>query len=527
MMASERVDFRNPISQELHEALSPEAIKFAVDLHREFSPQIKVLLEERKIKQQEIDSGIFPDFLPETEGIRNGEWQVEPIPDDLKKRWVEITGPVDRKMMINALNSGANVFMADFEDSLSPTWQNILEGQQNLSDAVKGTIQYTSPEGKEYRLGDKPAVLFVRPRGLHLKEENVMVDGEPISASLFDFGVYFFNNARRLIENRCGPYFYLPKLQNHQEAKLWNSVFVKAQDTLGIPQGTIKATVLIEHILAAFEMNEILYELREHSAGLNAGRWDYLFSIIKTFSKNPGFILPNRAEITMDKHMMIAYDRLLVETCHKRGIHAIGGMSAYIPVKDVGANARAFESVAKDKERELINGHDGAWVAHPGLVPLVKSIFEKGLDGKENQIEEYFETNTTANDLLTVPEGFITEEGIRTNIRVFLLYLESWLNGQGAVPINNLMEDAATAEISRTQLWQWQHHQVMLFDKRILTSDLLRKIVDDEFRKITDQRKGQSSTTLDIAEHMLYSDFLDKSRFVEFLTIPAYQVLKK
>lgn len=525
LLKSEGIQLLSPIPPEFQDALSPESIKFATELHRKFGPQIQELLVKRKERQDQIDSGSFPDFLPETKHIRESEWHVAEIPDDLQKRHVEITGPVDRKMMINALNSGADVFMADFEDSTSPTWRNIMQGQQNLSDAIDRSIEYTNPEGKKYTIQANPAVLFVRPRGLHMTDQHVVVDGQPISASLFDFGVYFFNNAHMLIEGGSGPYFYLPKLQNHLEARLWNEIFVEAQKQLEIPNGTIRATVLIEHILAAFEMDEILYELKDHSSGLNAGRWDYLFSIIKTFRKDQNFILPDRSSVTMESHMMDSYDKLLVETCHRRGIHAIGGMSAYIPVRDESANKNAFEKVESDKIREAKNGHDGTWVAHPGLVSLARSVFEQQLKGKSNQIDVVSNLQVTPADLLTTPKGYITEQGVRTNIRVFMLYMESWLNGQGAVPINNLMEDAATAEISRSQLWQWLYHEPIMFTGKKLTSDLLKRLVWSEIVTIENEREGKKSESFVKAKKMLYF-LLDKGRFVEFLTLEAYKKLK-
>ena len=443
---------RNEVETQI---LTPAASSFLTKLAREFEARRQQLLARRRARQQQIDAGQFPDFLPETAHIREAEWTVAPIPHDLRDRRVEITGPVDRKMIINALNSGASVFMADFEDSNSPTWQNNLEGQFNLRDAVGGTISFDSPEGKRYELSSTVATLLVRPRGWHLIERHFQVDGQPISGSLFDFGLYFFHNAKPLIGKGTAPYFYLPKMESHLEARLWNDVFCFAQDELGVPRGTIRATVLIETILAAFEMDEILYELRQHSSGLNCGRWDYIFSFIKKFRNQPGFVLPDRSIVTMDKHFLKSYVDLLIQTCHRRGIHAMGGMAAQIPIKnDSTANEKALDKVRQDKLREVLAGHDGTWVAHPGLVPVAKEIFDAHMK-ESNQIGLRREdVRVTAKDLLAVPEGKITEEGLRWNIDVGLQYLESWLRGSGCVPIYNLMEDAATAEICRAQVWQ-------------------------------------------------------------------------
>ena len=428
-------------------------------LVREFDPVREQLLQRRTARQREIDAGHMPDFLPETAGIRAADWTIAPLPSDLHDRRVEITGPSDRKMIINALNSGAKVFMADFEDSLSPTWDNIVQGQINLRDAVARTISFTSPEGKDYRLSDKPSTLMVRPRGWHLVEKHTLLDGKPIPASLFDFGLYFFHNARTLLESSSGPYFYLPKIESHLEARLWNSVFLKAQDLLGVPHGSIKATVLIETILAAFEMDEVLYELREHSAGLNCGRWDYIFSCIKKFRNLPDFIYPDRAQVTMTTHFLRSYSLLAIKTCHRREAHAMGGMSAYIPVKNQPAeNERAMAQVRADKLREATDGHDGTWVAHPGLVSVATEVFDKHMPAPNQIARSRADVNVEGSDLLAVPEGSITEAGLRPNISVGLQYIAAWLAGSGAVPINNLMEDAATAEISRSQIWQWIRH---------------------------------------------------------------------
>jgi len=499
--------------------LTPEATAFLVKLAQAFERRRQELLERRRQVQQEIDSGKMPDFLPETAAVRQAEWQVAPIPKDLLDRRVEITGPVDRKMIINALNSGANVFMADFEDSNSPTWQNTIEGQLNLRDAVQGTISYLSPEGKHYRLGDNRATLLVRPRGWHLQEKHFLVRGQPISASLFDFGLFFFHNARALLDLGTGPYFYLPKLESHLEARLWNDVFCFAQDQLHIPRGSIRATVLIETILAAFEMDEILYELREHSSGLNCGRWDYIFSFIKKFRTRLDFVLPNRAQVTMERHFLASYVELLIQTCHRRGIHAMGGMAAQIPIRNnIAENERALEKVRQDKLREVRAGHDGTWVAHPGLVPVAKEIFDEYMP-KANQISTTRKhRSVTAQDLLTVATGDITEQGLRWNIDVGLQYLHSWLKGQGCVPIYNLMEDAATAEICRAQVWQWVRHGAKLEDGREVT----RKLVAD----ILAERKEQlpAGERLTLAAEVL-QDLMTSQAFPEFLTLACYDFL--
>src|SRR6266436_3666929 len=483
--------------------LTPEARAFLSKLAARFEPRRQELLARRRTVQQDIDNGKLPDFLPETAGIRQRDWTVAPIPKDLCDRRVEITGPVDRKMIINALNSGANVFMADFEDSNSPTWNNNIEGQHNLRDAVRGTIRYESPEGKRYQVGPNPATLFVRPRGWHLDEKHFLVDGKPISASLFDFGLFFFHNAAALLSKGTGPYFYLPKMESHLEARLWNDVFCFAQDELGIPRGSIRATVLIETILAAFEMDEILYELREHSAGLNCGRWDYIFSFIKKFRNRPDFVLPDRSILTMDKHFLNSYVQLLIQTCHRRGIHAMGGMAAQIPIKnDPEANQSALEKVRQDKLREVRAGHDGTWVAHPGLVPIAKEIFDANMKGTNQVSRRRDGVHVTAKDLLAVTEGPITEEGLRWNIDVGLQYLESWLRGSGCVPIYNLMEDAATAEICRAQVWQWLRHGATLSDGRRVTQDMVRNSIADERKLLKGARTPEASA---IFESMITS----------------------
>ena len=506
---------RNEIETQI---LTPEASSFLTKLSREFETRRQELLARRAARQQQIDAGQLPDFLPETARIREAEWTVAHIPHDLLDRRVEITGPVDRKMIINALNSGASVFMADFEDSNSPTWQNNLEGQFNLRDAVEGTISYVSPEGKRYDLNSKVATLLVRPRGWHLVERHFLVDEKPISASLFDFGLYFFHNAQRLVRKGTGPYFYLPKMESHLEARLWNDVFCFAQDELGIPRGTIRATVLIETILAAFEMDEILYELRQHSSGLNCGRWDYIFSFIKKFRNHPGFVLPDRSIVTMDKHFLKSYVDVLIQTCHRRGIHAMGGMAAQIPIKnDPAANEKALEKVRQDKLREVRAGHDGTWVAHPGLVPVAKEIFDAQMK-ESNQIGRRREdVHVTAKDLLAVPEGKITEEGLRWNIDVGLQYLESWLRGSGCVPIYNLMEDAATAEICRAQVWQWLRHGARLNDGRPVTQEMVRQVIAEQKSKL---KSGRIAEAAEIYDRMITSP-----DFAEFLTLVAYDYI--
>ncbi|QBD81468.1 malate synthase A [Ktedonosporobacter rubrisoli] len=516
------------ITPEFAEILTPEALNFVATLTRAFEGRREELLSKRVARQSELDAGKLPDFLPETAHIRTSAWTIAPLPADLQDRRVEITGPVDRKMVINALNSGAKVFMADFEDAHSPTWEGTIQGQINVRDAIKKTIDFTSPEGKAYRLNDKIAVLLVRPRGWHLNEKHVLLDGKPISGGIFDFALYFFHNVKQLLANGTGPYFYLPKLESHLEARLWNDIFVMAQNELGIPQGTIKATVLIETILATFEMDEILYELREHSAGLNCGRWDYIFSAIKKFRNIPEFVFPDRAQVTMTTHFMRSYALLTIKTCHRRNAPAIGGMAAQIPIKnDQQANEDALEKVRLDKRREATDGHDGTWVAHPGLVPIAMAEFDAVMK-TPNQIERKREdVQVTAADLLAVPEGTITEAGLRNNISVSLQYLESWLRGTGCVPINHLMEDAATVEISRAQIWQWIHHpRGILNDGRKVTIELIRQLMTDELAKLKnalgEQRYAQSKFS--IASKIL-DEIITNDQFVEFLTLPAYRYL--
>jgi malate synthase len=519
------LDIVAPVSPEFAGILTPEALAFVEKLVREFEPTLGRLLHARVERQREIDAGAMPDFLAATETVRRAAWSVAPIPADLRDRRVEITGPVDRKMIINALNCGANVFMADFEDSNSPTWHNTVQGQINLRDAVAGTISFTSPEGKSYALRDEIATLMVRPRGWHLIDKHVRIDGRPVPAALLDFGLYFFHNARVLLERGSAPYFYLPKLESHLEARLWNDVFVMAQDEVGVPRGSIRATVLIETILAAFEMDEILYELRDHSAGLNCGRWDYIFSIIKKFRNRPRFTLPDRAAVTMTAHCMRSYSLLAIQTCHRRGIHAIGGMAAQIPIKDdPAANDLALEKVRTDKERESGDGHDGTWVAHPGLVALAKKCFDERM-AADNQIDRKREdVHVTSEDLLTVPRGEITERGLRHNIDVGIRYMEAWLGGNGCVPIYNLMEDAATAEISRSQVWQWIHHgDGVLADGRKVTPELCHAIFGEEIDKIKGSA-GRSAGRFELARYLIES-IVQQDTFAEFMTTVGYEHL--
>jgi malate synthase len=507
------------------EILTPEALKFLGELHRRFDARRAERLAERVKVQEAIDAGALPDFPAETADIRAKEWTVAPIPKDLEDRRVEITGPVERKMVINALNSGANVFMADFEDSNSPTWQNNIEGQINMRDAVNRTIAYESPEGKKYKLNDKIATLLVRPRGWHLMERRCHVDGKEMSGSLFDFGLFFFHNAKTQMAKGTGPYFYLPKMEHYLEARLWNDVFVFAQDYCGVPQGTIRATVLIETILGAFQMDEILWELRNHSAGLNCGRWDYIFSYIKKFGRREGYTMPNRALVTMDRHFLSSYVQLLIKTCHRRKIHAMGGMAAQIPIKnDSAANEAALEKVRQDKLREVKAGHDGTWVAHPGLVPIAKAVFDEHMKTPNQIFVKREDVHITQKDLLEVPSGEISDAGMRLNINVGLQYLESWLRGNGCVPIYNLMEDAATAEISRAQVWQWVRHKAKLSDGRTVTKELVSQTIPEELEKIKgllgeDKYKaGKFDLAAKLYEQMMTSD-----QFDEFLTLKAYQ----
>jgi malate synthase len=501
--------------------LTPEALAFAIELERRFAAERRRLLARRAELQKRLDAGWKPDFLAETKPIRDADWQVAPIPPDLRDRRVEITGPTDRKMVINALNSGATVFMADFEDANTPAWENLIEGQQNLIDAVRRTITFDDPEtGRHYSLNSRTAVLLVRPRGWHLPEKHILVDGEPMSGALFDFALFFFHNAQKLVAQGTGPYFYLPKLENHLEARLWNDVFLHAQSRLGLPKGTIRATVLIETILAAFEVDEILYELRDHSAGLNCGRWDYIYSFIKKFAEDPDCVMPDRAQVTMTTHFLRSYSLLLIQTCHRRGIHAMGGMAAQIPIRDdLAANEAAMEKVRADKRREAGDGHDGTWVAHPGLVAIAKEIFDREMPQPNQIARKRQDVHVTARDLLAVPEGTITETGLRQNINVGIGYIEAWLRGTGCVPLYNLMEDAATAEISRAQVWQWTRHRAKLEDGRTVDVALCRDCVAEELSKL--RRAAGPSARYDEAAQ-LFTELIEAPGFPEFLTLPAY-----
>ncbi len=517
---NENIKILAEIKPEHQQFLTPHALAFVAKLQRHFNSRREALLKARTEVQAKIDSGWRPGFLPETREIRESEWTVAPIPNDVSDRRVEITGPVDRKMIINALNSSAKVFMADFEDSHSPTWVGTMDGQKNLADAIRRSIRFDGPEGKIYTLQEKTAALFVRPRGWHLVEKHILVDGKPVSGSLFDFGLYFFHNAKELLARKTGPYFYLPKMESHLEARLWKDVFEFAEKEIGIPHGTIRATVLIETILAAFEMDEILYELKDYSAGLNCGRWDYIFSFIKKFRNDPAFVLPDRAQVTMNTHFLNSYCQLLVKTCHRRGIHAMGGMAAQIPIKsDPKVNQEAMEKVRADKLREVRLGHDGTWVAHPGLVPIAMEVFNETMKGPNQIFQRHEEVQVSAEDLLKVPSGEITERGLQTNINVALLYLESWLRGTGCVPLYHLMEDAATAEISRSQIWQWIRHGRISKEK-------FTKIFDhevDAIKKTVGSDRFQSGQ-FEAARQILL-DVSTGAEFAEFLTLSAYSYL--
>jgi malate synthase len=517
--AVNRVELSSYPTADFAHILTPDALEFLADLHARFNERRLELLSQRVSRQERIVAGERPDFLAETAAVRAGDWCIAPVPPALQDRRVEITGPVERKMVINALNSGAKVFMADFEDSHAPVWQSTLEGQVNLFDAVRRTIEFTNAKGKHYTLGDAPATLMVRPRGWHLPERHAKVDGQEMSGSLFDFGLFFFHNAHEQVKRGAGPFFYLPKLESHLEARLWNDVFVYAQERLNLPRGTIKATVLIETILAAFEMDEILHELKDHSAGLNCGRWDYIFSFIKKFSADPAFVLPDRGLVGMGVHFMRSYSKLLIQTCHKRGAHAMGGMAAQIPIKnDAAANDEAMAKVRIDKEREAGDGHDGTWVAHPGLVPIALEIFDKYMP-EANQLGKSPQGDISAEDLLRVPTGEKTEAGLRQNLSVGVQYLAAWLSGNGCVPLYHLMEDAATAEISRSQVWQWLRHGAQLDDGRTVTLDFVRTILQEEIAKIDAAR--YSSGKLELAAK-LFDEMFSAGTFTSFLTIPAY-----
>lgn len=525
----EGLEILGPVSDAHAEILTKEALAFYATLHRAFNPRRLELLEKRKARQAELDRGVLPDFFPETKEVREGDWRVDPVPADFQDRRVEITGPVDRKMVINALNSGAKTYMADFEDSHGPTWEATLDGQVNMRDAVRRQIDFTAPNGKEYKLNDKMAVLLVRPRGWHLSEKHLLVDGERASGSIFDFAMYFFHNAKYRVDQGSGIYLYLPKMEHYLEARLWNDIFVKAQELVGVPQGTVKGTVLIEHILAAFQMEEILYELRHHSAGLNCGRWDYIFSFIKKFAKREDYLMPDRALVGMTTPFMRAYSLACIKTCHKRGTFAMGGMAAQIPIKnDPEANERAMNKVHADKKREAEDGHDGTWVAHPALVSIAMEEFDKVLGDKPNQIDKQRDDVTLSQaDLLAVPSGAITEHGIRENIKVGVQYLEAWLSGVGCVPLYNLMEDAATAEISRTQLWQWVHNKkAVLDDGRPVTLELVRAIAREEMDAIkAEVGEARYASGKYEAAAQLFDEFTANEELAEFLTLAAYEQL--
>ncbi|CAN5680231.1 malate synthase A [soil metagenome] len=526
------IELRGAVEGRVNDIFSDEALEFVASLQRKFNAERLRLLGERRERRADLDAGGTLDFLSSTEDVRSSDWSVASLPSDLLDRRVEITGPTDRKMVINALNSGARCFMADFEDSNSPTWANMSEGHVNLTDAIDRTIEFTSPDGKDYRLNDEVATLLVRPRGWHLEEKHLMVDGDAVSGSLFDFGFFFFHNARRLLDAGSGPYFYLPKMESHLEARLWNDVFNYSQDALGIERGSVRATVLIETVPAAFEMEEILYELRDHSAGLNAGRWDYMFSMIKCFRTRPEFVLPDRNTVTMTVPFMRAYAQLLVKTCHRRGACAMGGMAAFIPSrKDPAINETALAKVTEDKRREATDGFDGTWIAHPDLVPVAKEEFDKVLGDRPNQIDRLREdVSVQAEDLLRIPPAAdgITEEGLRNDCNVGIQYISSWLRGNGAAAIYNLMEDAATAEIARSQVWQWVHTKQQLADGRAITPELVRTIESEELERIRSEigddewfyAQGRPDESRGLFEQVALSN-----DFVDFLTLPAYDLL--
>ena len=526
--AGSPVEILGPRIERSAEVLTPLAMQLLAHLHRRFNPRRLELLAARERRQRELDEGALPDFLPDTAGVRAGDWRIAPVPADLQDRRVEITGPVDRKMVINALNAPVRAFMADFEDSCSPTWDNVVRGQINLADAIRRTITYADPTtGKVYRLAERTATLIVRPRGWHLPEKHVRINGEPVSGALFDFALYMANNHEALARAGTGPYFYLPKMESHLEARLWNDVFLASQEALGIARGTIKATVLIETILAAFEMDEILYELREHSAGLNCGRWDYIFSFIKKFRNRAEFLLPDRASVTMDRHFLKSYVDLLIKTCHRRGAHAMGGMAAQIPIRDDReANEAAMARVRADKLREARAGHDGTWIAHPGLAAVAREAFDSVMRGPNQLAVARAEVRVTAEDLLRVPDGEITEGGVRNCIRVGVQYIEAWLRGSGCVPLYNLMEDAATAEICRAQLWQWLHHGARTSDGAPVTPERFDRLLTEEIDRIHGEvgaarlLNGVFPTAARLFEQMTKQDTFD-----EFLTLPAYELL--
>ncbi len=522
--ATKGVEISGPVTPAVQEVLTDDALAFVAALHRKFNPRRVELLVKRVERQAAIDAGQLPDFLPETADIRAGDWQVAPAPADINDRRVEITGPTERKMMINALNSGAKIFMADFEDALSPTWENVIDGQINCSDSVRRTIEFHNPDGRVYKLNDEIATLLIRPRGWHLTEKHVLVDGEEISASLFDAGLYLFRNAKELLDRGSGPYFYLPKLESHLEARLWNDVFSDAQEQLGVPHGSVRATVLIETILGAFEMEEILFELRDHMAGLNAGRWDYIFSTIKKMRNQSGMILPDRGQVTMTVPFMRAYTELMVHTCHKRGAHAIGGMAAFIPNRrDPEVTENALAKVREDKTRESNDGCDGTWVAHPDLVPVAMECFNRVLGDRPNQKDKLRnDVQVEGKDLINIGAsgGEVTEGGVRLNVSVALQYINAWLSGNGAAAINNLMEDAATAEISRSQIWQWIRHGAKLADGRPVTRELYMQIRDEELHKLGGPGAEHYEESAELLDKLILTD-----DFIDFLTLIAYDYL--
>jgi len=518
------IELRGALKPGYETVLTPAALAFIAGLERRFGAERRRLLAERAAVQEKLDAGWRPDFPAETRSLREADWTVAPPPPDLLDRRVEITGPTDRKMVINALNCGANVFMADFEDANTPSWDNLIGGQMNLRDAVRRIITYDDPAtGKHYELKPQTAVLLVRPRGWHLPEAHVLVDGVAMSGSLFDFGLYFFHNAVELLARGSGPYFYLPKMESRHEAKLWNEVFLEGQRQLGLEPGTIKATVLIETIMAAFEMDEILHALKEHSTGLNCGRWDYIYSTIKKFAEDPTTVMPDRAQVTMTAHFLRSYSLHLIKTCHRRAAHAMGGMAAQIPIRhDAAANEAAMEKVRADKRREASDGHDGTWVAHPGLVPIAKEIFDQAMPEPHQIARKRDDVAITAADLLRVPGGAITEAGLRQNLNVGLGYLEAWLRGNGCVPLHHLMEDAATAEISRAQLWQWIRHRATLADGRPIDLALCNRALDEELAKL---KNGAPDDHRYDAAAAIFRDLIAAPRFPEWLTIPAYEKL--
>lgn len=521
------VQFTIAIDPAYEPILTPAAVAFVADLARTFTARRNERLEARKARQIRLDAGEMPDFLAETAAVREGDWRVAPNHPALLDRRVEITGPTDRKMVINALNSGAQVFMADLEDANAPSWNNMIRGQQNLADAVRRRISYVNETGRHYELSEKIAVMIVRPRGWHLDERHMLVDGQPVPGALFDFGLYMFHNAHELLKQGLAPFFYLPKIESHLEARLWNDVFTHAQTALELPYGTIKATVLIETILAAFEMDEILYELRDHIAGLNCGRWDYIFSVIKKFNRHAAFMLPDRSSVTMTTPFMRAYSLLCIQTCHRRGAHAMGGMAAQIPIKDdPQANEIAFARVRADKEREANDGHDGTWVAHPGLVSVAREVFDRVMPEPNQVRRQRDDVMVTAQDLLTMPQGTITETGLQSNIKIGIQYVEAWLNGNGCVPLYNLMEDAATAEISRSQVWQWLHHSAVLADGRAITPTLIEEMLEaemDAIRAETGDTRFASGQFEQARE--LFAQMVLQPEFTEFLTLSAYDYL--